>query len=204
MSIIEEALRRLQDPALTAPRPSASKSHQPDRVAETEAPSAHSWSTSPPQGSVQTSNPHTSHTALLMAATAIFVLMTVLVIGGAFWIGRFLSTNPSHPALPPHPTRELQPSSATPTSQAPQASSTQPAPATSIPSQHVSSTPQASASYLVLSGIVEGLGDPYAVIDGMIVGVGDQVKDATVLAVERGGVRLRRADGTELVLRVSR
>jgi len=57
---------------------------------------------------------------------------------------------------------------------------------------------------LVMSGIVEGLGKPYAVINGKIVTVGEQIEDATLLEIADGTVRLRRSDGQELALRVPR
>ncbi len=57
---------------------------------------------------------------------------------------------------------------------------------------------------LTLSGIVEGLGEPYAVINGMIVGIGDQVKNVTLVAIEHGKAKLRQADGSEIILHVTR
>jgi hypothetical protein len=42
------------------------------------------------------------------------------------------------------------------------------------------------------------------VINGMIVGVGERLGDATLLEIADGSVKLRRADGKETVLRLSR
>jgi len=56
----------------------------------------------------------------------------------------------------------------------------------------------------VLSGVVEGLGEPYAVIDGMIVGLGEEVNGVTLAEITNGTVKLRRADGSVLTLSVRR
>ena len=56
----------------------------------------------------------------------------------------------------------------------------------------------------VVSGIVEGLGEPYAVINGAIVGVGEQVGDATLIEITANTVRLRRPDGRETTAQLLR
>jgi hypothetical protein len=81
MSLIEEALRRLNDPLL--------KETAPPTPAGAPAP-AHPWQVSPqtPSGSrprALTANP------LQLVALSIGVLTTTLLIGGAFWLGRILS-----------------------------------------------------------------------------------------------------------------
>ena len=55
-----------------------------------------------------------------------------------------------------------------------------------------------------LTGIVEGLGEPYAVINGSIVAEGETVGNATLLDIGEGTVKLRLANGKDAVLRVSR
>lgn len=85
---------------------------------------------------------------------------------------------------------------------------------TGIPSW-ASTQPQTSAAHgptvsgvqveeFALTGIVEGLGESYAVINGVVVRVGEQINRATVLDIADGTVTLRREDGTDVVLRVPR
>jgi hypothetical protein len=66
-----------------------------------------------------------------------------------------------------------------------------------------SSLMQASEG-LVLSGVVEGLGDPYAVINGEIVIPGERIGEATLTSIANGTATVRFDDGREAVLRVPR
>ena len=195
MSLIEEALRRVQDPALqgtqTAPRapaqPQAPSQRAPARPAKAEPSSelnvgvsAYPWPMTPPTAAPAFGTPSskTVTAPLLAVAIAILALTAVLAIGGAFWMGRALGgTAPqsapvviSRPMPPPAPT------------------------------EHAESV----AGRLVLNGIVEGSGKPYAVINGTIVGIGEQYQDFTLLEISNGVARLRRVDGNELLLRISR
>ena len=187
MSLIEEALRRVQEP-LVKSQQTAAPSPRKTRADET-AP-AHSWTTNPPFAlRPAPGSPHTS-TSLLAVALAVLALTAVLIIGGAFWMGRVIGGRPAVPAS----TVQSPPA---PTPPALAKASKQPAPV------HDAASPAAEES-LVLTGVVEGLGDPYAVINGMILGVGEQSGGATLIEIADGLVKLRRADGTETVLRVAR
>ena len=112
---------------------------------------------------------------LLAVAAAIAALTAVLTFWGAFWMGRAIGRSPAASA----------PAS--------------PAAASSAPEPALTPRPVPE-----LHGVVEGVGEPYAVINGAIVGVGDRIEDLTVRRVEDGTVTLRRDDGEELVLRVKR
>jgi len=79
-----------------------------------------------------------------------------------------------------------------------------PATSTVISDTHPSAAQHSQTQNPVLSGVVEGLGEPYAVIDGMIVGVGEQVNGATLDGITNGTVTLRRSDGSVLTLSVRR
>ncbi|MDP3767804.1 MAG: hypothetical protein Q8S13_07300 [Dehalococcoidia bacterium] len=57
---------------------------------------------------------------------------------------------------------------------------------------------------LLLSGVVEGMGEAYAVINGVIVGLGERVGDYTLVSVANGAATVRAADGSDTVLRVPR
>ena len=55
----------------------------------------------------------------------------------------------------------------------------------------------------VLSGVIEGGGEPYAGINGKIYGVGERIGKSTVAEISNGSVKLLLANGKETVLRVS-
>ncbi len=193
MSIIEEALRRVQDPLL--PPAKKSPAPAPDRPAEPEhRPVVHPWKAAPTNPAAPMLQPQTA--PLTAVALAVLLLTTALIIGGAFWMGRTLTTAPRAASAPA------------------QASMTSPAPAPEeakpAPPQRPRSAPQMSAHAsvnapgLVLSGVVEGLGDPYAVINGLIVTVGERIGNVTLEQIAQGSVRLRHDDGRQTVLRVPR
>jgi hypothetical protein len=140
---------------------------------------------------------------LAAVALAVLALTAALVIGGAFWMGRTLATTTPHADRAPAP--------ASSHAQAPTVSDAKP-PAPAEPQAEETARPRRAPAHaeapdpsgLVLSGIVEGLGDPYAVINGLIVGVGERVGDATLEQIAKGSVTLRHDDGRETVLRVPR
>ena len=188
MSLIEEALRRIQDPLLTKHGASASA---PLVVApKTEPPPAvHSWQTTPspfprPPAAAPSVNP------LLAVSFSVLALTAVIVIGGAFWIGHRVVMQPTQVVISEPPDR-------------PKPSERRAAPVVQ-PVAPTPETPAVPGNGLTLSGIVEGMGESYAVINGLIVGVGEQVGGATLLEIASGTVRLRRADGSEVVLNVPR
>lgn len=67
-----------------------------------------------------------------------------------------------------------------------------------------SSATAASTDTLVLSGVVIGDGEPYAVINGTIVGLGEEIAGVTLESVEEGAASLRRRNGEPITLRVPR
>ena len=75
-----------------------------------------------------------------------------------------------------------------------------PASAPTTPAQQVS----APKDRVTLTGIVQGVGQPYAVINGAIVSEGERVGTAVLIEITKNAVRLRRDDGTDLVLTVPR
>ena len=222
MSLIEEALRRVPEPARDAedagsPRPGGASQSTP-------ATAVHSWPTQPVGASSQ---PRTSNMTdlLITVAVAVFGFATVLGVGGLFWISRAMRGNqlvvvsapPGGARTPSAAAGEaaarLAPAShgvGTNAAQAPAVETSpsrpesRPAPAMQSPmtiSQRDSRRPK---NPFVLSGVVEGLGQPYAVINGEIISVGEQVGNATLVEIAEGNVRLRLPDGDEVALRVSR
>ena len=199
MSLIEEALRRLREPLLnlpsTAPPPPAPTPSQ-------EPVSAHPWPITPPapySGSRAPSRRAIS--PLVPIALAVLALTVGLLAGGAFWLGHSV-TNPRPQARPgaSQARASVVTASATPEPATPaeplDGSATVPA-ADSLTAQNPSDP-------FILTGVVEGTGEPYAMINGVIVAVGEQIGDATLLEIAKGKVRLRQANGEERVLRVTR
>ena len=196
MSIIEEALRRVQEPLLPpAKKPAVSPPPQAAPQAARPAP-AHSWEAAPAL-SVPSPSPLQSQTTLLTAvAVAVLALTVALVIGGAFWMGRAVAPASQSFAPPPSaPSATAQPQSAS----APV--NIEPPARTEMPRAAKKSGPPPD---LVLSGIVEGLGEPYAVINGLIIGKGERVANATLEEIANGSVTLRHDNGQKTILRVPR
>ena len=219
MSLIEEALRRVQEPTLqptqqkTAPitptHPSITAPPQAPKQSVEPKPSPamdadrgiHSWPTALPATSPPTSATQPSTTMitapLLAVALAVLALTAVLIIGGAFWMGRVLGGTAQAPA--PRSTPPVTIGAGVGLPPTPQIQNVAPA-AAARHSQHS----ELLVPRLVLNGIVEGSGAPYAVINGTIVGIGEQFQDLTLLEINHGVARLRRSDGNELLLRISR
>ena len=181
MSLIEEALRRIQDPLLTKHESGVQAPPKP-------APAAHSWPTTPPLPLPPAAPPVVN--PLLAVSFSVLALTAVIVIGGAFWIGHRVVMQPTPVVISEPPDR-------------PKPSERRAAPVVQ-PVAPTPETPAVSGNGLTLSGIVEGMGESYAVINGLIVGVGEQVDGATLLEIASGTVRLRRADDSEVVLNVPR
>ena len=191
MSLIEEALRRVQDPLLPATEQASRPAPPPPQAAAVKpaapptlpapAPhpaSIHPWSMAASSSSAEPLARRT--TSVLIALVATVLLLTIaLLVGGAWWIGRTLMAG------------------ARPVSAAGEADVS--------PSARPDREPQAlQRGSLTISGIVEGEGRPYAVINGVIVAVGEQIEEFTLEEIADGNVRLRRANGSEVVLRVPR
>lgn len=207
MSLIEEALRRIQDSTIaevqgkpkapTAQRPVNASTGRPSATREVLAQSptgvVHPWATTAPS-SAGAAPPTTR--ALFAVAFALVALTAVLVIGGVFWVGRTLGSNSTRV---PSPGAQMRPRASAEMSAQPTQPAGSPAPATRTPTASADS----SRSEFILSGVVEGLGEPYAVINGLVVRAGDGIEGATVLTIGDGAVTLRRPDGKQLALRVS-
>lgn len=186
MSLIEDALRKVQDPITRIQPNPAAEAQNATRPSTAEPPAAHSWTAPAPTHTRAT--PRHPLNALLIVAAAVFALTIVLVIWGSVWIGRILGIADPTAVLSRRPhARQARPSSST---------STQ-------PSTDSSADMELRQPPFTLSGIVEG-GEPYAVINGKVVGVGEQIEGATVAEVADGSVTLRQQDGSELQLRVPR
>ena len=197
MSLIEEALRRVQEPLMKAQQAAAPA---PQQTRAEEATPAHSWLRRRPTAVRPAPGLPRTSTSLLAVALAVLALTVVLIIGGAFWMGRAVGGPPAMPAV------SVQPVPA-PTLPAVASAPEQPEPvheALPAPTPTRDAVSPAAEEPLMLTGVVLGLGEPYAVINGMIVGVGEQLGDATLLEIADGLVKLRRADGKEKILRVSR
>ena len=90
MSIIEEALRRAQDPQAPKaqrPQPAVTEQQAPERQ-----PTAHSWQAAPPSPTAPSTVFQTA--PLTAVAVIVLILSVALVVGGAFWMGRTLATRP--------------------------------------------------------------------------------------------------------------
>ena len=126
----------------------------------------------------------TTQNTLAIFAMTVLGLTAILLIGGMVWMFGHGTVNRPGVAEPPSPAAVDH--EASPTSK----------PAAAVVAD--------AHGELILSGVVEGLGEPYAVINGMIVGAGDRIANATLLEITSGVVKIRRDDGKELTLRVPR
>ena len=192
MSLIEEALRRVQDPVTgttVQPRPAARQPKQESSSTTGALPTT----TSLPAG-----NRTTRHTAvaapvsapvlMMLTTLAILIVSAVLVISASLWLKRAAQiqrTQHELRASPPAPVVPRQPE-ASKASASSETARAKPKPA------------------FVLTGIVEGRGEPYAIINGAIVRIGEQVQDATLRDITHGVVTLEHPDGTRTTLRAPR
>lgn len=196
MSLIEEALRRLQDPSLPPPTQAGAVKPGPAPPTPITLPPQpqpapiHPWPTAASSASAPIPVSRTPSVLIVLVA-AVLVLTIALLVGGAWWMGRTLNADP-RPVVPARDAGLQQP---TPSVQEPPS-----APATTL---HAA-TPASAEGSLVISGVVEGEGEPYAVINGTIVAVGERIGECTLEEITNGAARLRRADGSEIILRVPR
>ena len=65
------------------------------------------------------------------------------------------------------------------------------------------STPQPAAPSFTLNGVVEGVGEPFAIINGSIVHLGERVNGATLVEVRGNRARLRRENSSEELVLVT-
>ncbi|PIQ84229.1 MAG: hypothetical protein COV75_03180 [Candidatus Omnitrophica bacterium CG11_big_fil_rev_8_21_14_0_20_63_9] len=198
MSLIDEALRRVKDPVVEDTRTSPGKASAPAAPAATPAPApAHSWSAapgaSPARPAAAADGPSTR--MLTVVALAVFALTILLILGGVSSIRRTMAVSPAGTAA--------DASAADPQSSHTDALTPS---VLNAPSLAHSVAPAASPAptHLVLSGVVEGLGEPYAVINGSIVGIGERVAGLELTSISDGLVTLKRSNGEELTLQVAR
>ncbi len=187
----------MKDPVITA-QPAAPTT-TPDGT-----PAAHSWSAIPPLATRPASSPPKVTNVLMATALAVLALTVIFIAGSAFWMGRTLTRpQPAPPAVvaPQQPTTAA---GASPALQASTSAQTQDAPPVSSdqPEKNQPKDDQPKEEELILTGIVEGGGEPYAVINGVIVGVGEQIKESTLLEIGKGKAKVRRPDGRETVLSI--
>jgi hypothetical protein len=140
---------------------------------------------------------------LTLLVGLVLIMTVVLLVGGAWWLGRMANHPMPQPSVVVLPPPQMSPPAAP---SAPRASDER-IPRASLPGGKPRRRAFASRQppALLLSGVVEGTGEPYAMINGVIVGVGDQVGGFRLVAIADGTARLLRLDGgEELVLRVPR
>ena len=202
MSLIEEALRRAQDP--TVPKAVPAPTPQPASKETPATPPLHPWPITTPAGATPATQAPPMARSLLAVSLAVLGISAVLLVAGMRWLwgarqsGR--TTTGAHRAWTPAPSPAVQ------RPPAPPAAVVTPPSTNLTPRVNAKESPAGGGKKdeLVLNGVVEGLGEPYAMINGAIVGVGEQVGDATLLEIAHGAVKLRRSDGKDVVLRVPR
>jgi len=183
MSLIEQALRRGQQPLLASAQ---TKTTQPASPTTPEEPTAHPWPTTPP-ASPPFPVLRTTRAPVVLAGVILALTVALLAVGIS-WMNATVGGR--QPAATQRPV-ELE------------------APAPEPVSERLPAAPRRARGGspgedgLQLTGIVEGSGEPLAMINGMVLGIGDRVEGATLLEIANGSVRLRRADGNETVLQVS-
>ena len=205
MSLIEEALRRAQDP--TVPKTDPTPTPQPASKETPATPPPHSWPITTPAGATPAMQAPPMARSLLAVSLVVLGISAALLVAGMRWLwgvrqsGR--TTTGAHRAPTPAPSAAVQRAPAPP---APPVAVVTPPSTDLTPRVNPKESPAGGGKQdeLVLNGVVEGLGEPYAMINGAIVGIGEQVGDATLLEIAHGAVKLRRSDGKDVVLRVPR
>ena len=206
MSLIEEALRRVQDPTVSgksgAPQAPNKESKRAERETPQEPAPAHFWSPAPqpaaPARVPATAAPHTTQ-ALMVVAFTILALTATLIAGGVLWMSRTPRRAPviaATPATAPAPAETRAPVA-------------EPAPQPIVNTLKAAVAPLRPSAPpkqddLQLTGIVEGIGEPYAVINGGIIAIGEKIGRFTLVNIHNGAAILRRDDGTDTILRVAR
>ncbi len=179
MSLIEQALRRAQDPGI----PQAKDPPQPNQAEPAPKPPIHPWQ-GPPPGRWSR--------ALPLVAAATFAATGALIVIGALWIRATLARQAAQSPQPVAISAEGRASVAGPVFSAPAHPKPSPAPK------------RAQREEFILSGLIEGQGEPLAVINGEIVAVGDRIGSATFVGIVDGVARLRHDDGQEHSLQILR
>ena len=191
MSLIEKALRELPESLAQTEQPPVTKPATPPPAPPVEQKPIHSWSTA--SASAPPLAPHISVPQVLAIAAVLFCAVA-LVRNGRKW-----QTRAAGPGISAVSASVLPLSATAPTRARPSAAArADMAPRTTLRTQTI----QAQAQ-LVLNGVAEGVGEPYAVINGSILGVGDRIGNFTLVEIANGAARLRETNGNETVLRVS-
>lgn len=182
MSLIEEALRRVQDPSSGAsggvkapPKPSPAKQESPA--------APHSWTAEkpapvPPPAASPFPASSQQPWILLVVLAAVAGCAVALLAGGLVWMKTTPSATKAAAQNPVSETSQQQP--------------------VKIQRKAVSANP------LNLSGVVAGEGAPYAVINGKIFSVGEQVEGAKIIAIDSRSVTLEYQNGQQTTLTVPR
>ncbi len=185
MSLIEEALRRVQDigPPARAPKPPEAQPPSPPTPPSQPSPVPATSSSGPaPLPSAQM----TAFAVKWIGASAVLAV----VVGTGLWTYRVMIT--------------VKPTTVTLPHQSQADSATALASTTAFAASTRSLPPlEPKPPTLKLSGIVRGAGEPFAIINDHIIQVGDSVEGATLVAVKEDAATLRWLD-KELVLRTAR
>ena len=200
MSLIEQALRRLQEPGTKPPQTSPAKAKP--TTPEADIPAAHSWPTAPASSPATPSIPSTR--LIIGVAVAVLVLTALLLIGGMIWIDNRLTPRPAVPAAAaPSASAEIDVSDESAQSE-PELDA--PAPAAEAPAIRLpwSKPPAASQEEFVLNGVAETPYGTYAVINGGIATVGEWLGEAQVVEITSNVVKLRWSDGRFTEVRLAK
>ena len=204
MSLIEQALRKLQEPLLPkAPEPTSVPSPQrPVAQYVPEAPPAHSWPVNAPPRDAAAPN----NGMLILLVSAVLICSVALLVGGAWWLGRaFTASAPPSVVVFPSSAALQPPPAVSPAPSAPPRRIIEEPRQAEAPAPKPRRTSSSTTSPWLLSGIVQGQGLSYAVINGAIAAIGDDVGGYRLVEINEGAVRLRRLTGREeLVLKVPR
>ena len=185
MSLIEEALRRSRDPLAptpTGPTTSIPVTSVPQGTAAAPISTPPKIAKPHPQAHSWSTTPVTgspqrliaSRTLPIAVGLSVSALVIVLVLTGTFWMGRTVG----HTRIDTPPLTEKS------------AETTTRHPAPDNP--------------FIVTGIVRGLGEPYAMINGQILAIGDQIGDATLTGIAQGQVTMQDARGKNTVVVVAR
>ncbi len=191
MSLIEEALRRVQNPSSASGK--SGTAAKPSSAKQEPAALPHSWPVETPEAPSSATHPAATRPAplpssssssqqpwiLLVVLAAVAGCAVALLIGGVLWVKTAPSAKPA-----------IQNTAA----------NTNPQPA-----KNDKSPTRSSANPLNLTGVVTGEGSiPYAVINGKIFGIGEQVEAAKIIAIDTRSVTLEYPNGQQTTLSVPR
>ena len=190
MSLIEESLRRQNDPTLSkvpAPAKPGAKAE-----ASTQTPPAHPWApTATKQVTLGRSaaSPSGRRTWLLASAAAALVLWAVVH-----------SMPKERASFPPHATTSSgSPGAAKSAARAKPSSISA---ATNSLKRSIGMQKSSSHSRLVLNGTAVGGGASYAVINGEILAEGERIQGNTLVAIRKEEVDLRQGNGRSFTLQL--